>query len=71
MPATGYGITGLLRDAQLVGSNSEANRMIEQGAVRIDGERVISRDLVIAANSELVVQVGKRRYKRVRLDPAQ
>jgi tyrosyl-tRNA synthetase len=71
VPATGYGIAGVLRDAQLVGSNSEANRMIEQGAVRIDGERVISRDLVIAANSELVVQVGKRRYKRVRLDPAQ
>ena len=43
--------------------------MIEQGAVRIDGERVMSRDLVIAANSELVVQVGKRRYKRVRLEP--
>jgi tyrosyl-tRNA synthetase len=68
VPATGYGIAGVLRDAQLVGSNSEANRMIEQGAVRIDGERVMSRDLVIAANSELVVQVGKRRYKRVRLD---
>ena len=41
--------------------------MIEQGAVRIDGERVMSRDLVIAVNSELVLQVGKRRYKRVRL----
>jgi tyrosyl-tRNA synthetase len=68
VPDAGYGITGILRDAQLVSSNSEANRMIEQGAVRIDGERVVSRDLVIAAGSELVVQVGKRRYKRVRLD---
>jgi tyrosyl-tRNA synthetase len=70
VPAAGYGIASVLRDAQLVSSNSEANRMIEQGAVRIDGERVSSRDLVIAANSELVLQVGKRRYKRVRLDPA-
>lgn len=67
VPATGYGIAGVLRDAQLVSSNSEANRMIEQGAVRIDGERVVSRDLVLAANSEIVVQVGRRRYKRVRL----
>lgn len=69
VPAAGYGIASVLRDAQLVSSNSEANRMIEQGAVRIDGERVVSRDLVIAANSELVLQVGKRRYKRVRLAP--
>lgn len=69
VPAAGYGIASILRDAQLVSSNSEANRMIEQGAVRIDGERVVSRDLVIAANSELVLQVGKRRYKRVRLAP--
>lgn len=69
VPAAGYGIASILRDAQLVSSNSEANRMIEQGAVRIDGERVTSRDLVIAANSELVLQVGKRRYKRVRLAP--
>lgn len=68
VPAAGCGIASVLRDAQLVGSNSEANRMIEQGAVRIDGARVVSRDLVIAANSDLVVQVGKRRYKRVRLD---
>lgn len=67
VPATGYGIASVLRDAKLVSSNSEANRMIEQGAVRINGERVMSRDLVIAVNSELVLQVGKRRYARVRL----
>ncbi len=67
VPATGANIASVLRDAQLVSSNSEANRMIEQGAVRIDGERVMSRDLMIEVNSELVLQVGKRRYKRVRL----
>ncbi len=65
--ATGCGIASILRDAQLVSSNSEANRMIEQGAVRINGERVMSRDLVVAVNSDLVLQVGKRRYARVRL----
>ena len=59
----------VLRDARLVSSNSEANRMIEQGAVRINGERVTNRDLVIAVNADLVLQVGKRRYKRIRLVP--
>ena len=68
-PATGSGIASVLRDAGLVSSNSEANRMIEQGAVRINGERVTDRDLVIAVNAELVLQVGKRRYKRIRLVP--
>ena len=68
-PATGSGIASVLRDARLVSSNSEANRMIEQGAVRINGERVTNRDLVIAVNAELVLQVGKHRYKRVRLAP--
>ena len=66
-PAAGSAIASVLRDAQLVSSNSEATRMIEQGAVRINGERVTNRDLVIAVDFELVLQVGKRRYKRVRL----
>jgi len=66
-PTGGLGITHLLRQAQLVASNAEAVRMIEQGAVRINGERVTSRDLVLAAKADLVVQVGKRRFKRVLL----
>ena len=41
--------------------------MIEQGAVRIDGERVSSRDLLLPVNADVVVQVGKRRFKRVRI----
>ena len=47
-PPAGLGVTHLLRQAQLVASNAEAVRMIEQGAVRIDGERVTSRDLVFS-----------------------
>ena len=66
-PAAGLGITHLLRQSQLVSSNAEAVRMLEQGAVRIDGERVTGRDIVFAPNADLVVQVGKRRFKRVRL----
>ncbi len=69
MPSGGLGIIQLLRQAQLVASNTEAVRMIEQGAVRIDGERVISRELVLNGAADLVLQVGKRRFKRVCLRP--
>jgi tyrosyl-tRNA synthetase len=58
-------IANLLRDAGLTGSTSEANRMIKQGAVRIDGERVNDRELAIAAGNTHVFQVGKRRFARV------
>ncbi len=58
----------LLRDAGLVSSTSEALRMIKQGAVRIDGERVTARDLELPPGGPHVVQVGKRRFARVTLE---
>ena len=48
-------------------STSEAFRMIKQGAVRIDGERLEDRGLVCAKGSTHVYQVGKRRFARVTL----
>jgi len=54
----------LLREAQLVPSSSEAMRNIEQGGVRIDGERVSDKGLRLGAGS-YVVQVGKRKFARV------
>ena len=60
-------ITNLLKDAGLVASTSEAFRLIQQGAVRIDGERVESRDLELAAGAHHIYQVGKRRVARVRV----
>ena len=59
------GIAHLLKDAGLVSSTSEAFRMIKQGAVRIDGERVEDRSLAIDAGSTNVYQVGRRRFARV------
>ena len=59
------GIASLLKEAGLVGSTSEAFRMIKQGAVRIDGERVEDRGLAIAAGTTGVFQVGKRKFARV------
>lgn len=70
VPLPGVGIAHLLRQADLVASNSEAMRMIEQGAVRLNGQRVSDRDLKIPPGEELVLQVGKRRARRVRLGPA-
>lgn len=58
-------IANLLKEAKLTASTSEALRMIKQGAVRIDGERVDDTNLNIAAGNTLVVQVGKRRFARV------
>jgi len=61
------GIAHLLKGAGLVGSTSEAFRMIKQGAVKIDGERVEDRGLEIEAGSTHIYQVGKRKFSRVTL----
>ena len=66
-PAGGLPIAQLLKLAQLAASASEAVRAIEQGGVRIDGERVTDRNLRLAAGKTLTVQVGKRKFARVRL----
>ncbi len=58
-------IGNLLKDAGLTASTSEALRMIRQGAVRIDGERIEDRTLEIAAGSTHIYQVGKRKFARV------
>jgi tyrosyl-tRNA synthetase len=57
----------VLKDAQLVASTSAGYRMIEQGAVRIDGERVAARDTELAPGAVHVLQVGKRGFAHVTL----
>ena len=58
------GIAKMLKEAGLVPSNGEANRNIEQGGVRIDGERVTDRGMHFAAGT-YTVQVGKRKWARI------
>jgi tyrosyl-tRNA synthetase len=60
------GIAQLLKQAGLVASTSDANRNIEQGGVRVDGQKVSDRGLRLDAGTYLV-QVGKRRFARVTL----
>ena len=64
-PQGGLPIANLLKDAGLVDSTSEAMRLLKQGAVRLDGDRVEDRGLSIAAGAVHVCQVGKRRFARV------
>jgi tyrosyl-tRNA synthetase len=69
LPTNGgkLGIAHLLKGAGLVSSTSEANRMLRQGAVKIDGQRTEDRSLEFAAGSCSVFQVGKRKFARVTL----
>ncbi|MEO6421556.1 MAG: tyrosine--tRNA ligase [Candidatus Nitrotoga sp.] len=59
------GIAQLLKQAGLVESTSEALRMITQGAVKLDGERVIDKALQLQPGTVVVAQVGKRKFGRV------
>lgn len=61
------GIANILKDTGLTGSTSEAIRMINQGAVKIDGEKVSDPKMIIAVGTEHVYQVGKRKFARVRI----
>ena len=60
-------IATVIKEAGLVASTSEALRMLEQGAVRIDGERVTDRDKKIGVGDAGIFQVGKRRFARIRV----
>jgi len=63
------GLGDMLRQAGLVPSNSEARRLIGAGAVRVDGERVADDRCALPAGATYLLQVGKRRFARVRLEP--
>jgi tyrosyl-tRNA synthetase len=61
----GIAVAQLLKQAGLTPSVSEAQRMIEQGGVRFDGERVTDKALKIVPPRTLVAQVGKRKFARI------
>ena len=63
----GLPIANLLKEAGLVSSTSEAMRLIKQGAVKVDGNRVENRGLICVSGPPCVYQVGKRRFARVQL----
>jgi tyrosyl-tRNA synthetase len=60
-------LTQILKQAGLVASTSEAIRMIEQGGVKLDGEKISDKGLKLLSGSITVAQVGKRKFARVTL----
>ena len=67
-PASGYPIAVLLKDLGLTSSTSDSNRMIQQGGVKLDGEKISDQKLTIAAGGTHIAQVGKRKIAKVRLE---
>lgn len=59
------GVAAILKQAGLTSSTSESLRMIDQGGVRIDGEKLTDRATVVKAGSVVVLQVGKRKFARI------
>ena len=58
MPA----LPNLLKDLGMVGSTSEAIRLIEQGAVKIDQEKVTSKDQEVSFETKKLIQIGKKKF---------
>ncbi|HVR34013.1 MAG TPA: tyrosine--tRNA ligase [Acidimicrobiia bacterium] len=59
-------LPGLIRDAGMAGSGGEARRLLQQGAVRVDGEIVTEVEVARATLAGAVLQVGKRRFARLK-----
>jgi tyrosyl-tRNA synthetase len=66
-PAGGLAVAQALKQAGLAPSVSEAVRNIEQGGVRLNGERLTDKALKLAAGETIVAQVGKRKFARIRI----
>jgi tyrosyl-tRNA synthetase len=66
-PQGALGISHLLKEAGLTASTSEAMRLIRQGGVRLDGEKVADPGLELPAGNTHILQVGKRKFARVLL----
>ena len=64
----GIGIAAALKQCGLVSSNSEAFRMIRQGGVRIDGEKVSERSLKLEGGFTGILQVGKRKFCKAHVE---
>jgi len=70
VPGDGIVIGQLLKSAGLCPSTSDALRMIEQGGVRVNGDRVSDKSLRLAAGATYILQVGKRKFAKVALRAA-
>ena len=67
LTADNIGLGVLLKQAGLVASTSEGSRMIEQGGVKIDGEKISDKNHLLSKGAVFVVQVGKRKFAKLNL----
>jgi tyrosyl-tRNA synthetase len=67
LPGNSAPLWQVLREAGLVPSNSEARRMVQQGAVEVDGQRLTDASRQMPGGREYLIRVGKRRFRRVML----
>jgi len=63
-------IAQLLKQLGLTKSTSDSARMIDQGAVKVNGERISDASIILATNESLVIQVGKRRIVKIQIQRA-
>ncbi len=66
-PAGSLPIANVIKEAGLTATTSEAMRMIQQGGVRLDGEKVSDKALQLAKGASVVLQIGKRKFARVKI----
>ena len=59
-------IIEVLHSSDLVSSKSEARRLLNQGAIRIEGEKVSDVDMILSKGTEYIIKVGKRRFLKVK-----
>ena len=67
IPLEMYSFPQILKHVGLTESTSAAMRMIDQGGVKLNGERVGDKSLTLGKGEQFVVQVGKRKFARVKL----
>jgi tyrosyl-tRNA synthetase len=63
----GARLTAVLKDLGFVASGSEASRKIQEGAVRVDNEKVASHSHELQAGKTYIISVGKRHFAKIRL----
>ncbi len=67
--AGGVKLAVALKEAGLAASNSEANRKIQEGAVKVDGNKTVDREMRLISGAEYVLQLGPRKFARVQVSP--
>ena len=60
-------LVNLLKDANMIASVSEGNRLIEQGGIKINSEKVEDQKLEVNKGSENIYQVGKRKFLKIKV----